>query len=398
MLTTVTSAGLKPRHDLRVQLVNHRDGRRSYLVLDFVSGSVQSRADKFLSLFGEGTQRTYAYHLVDHLRWLAANGYREDSITIQDLLRYLALCGAHHYGPLGTPWRTTPLGESARAVRATCLKSYYLDLTTRENLNAELRAALSMTRLPNSRDRDRSILGHLVTSLSANPLSHGPTPRKFPRTLPDGTREGMLDAVRTARDRMIVTWLSDSGMRIGELCGLWFCDLHLRNDHPCGERKTPHVHIVKRVNPNRASAKTGFPAVIVEGVVTGGTIRRASIAMVASYHEYLAEDYHRIRALALTDLVLVQLVGKNTGDALSTHGARQVLERAGRRAGLGLIKPHAFRHTWATALTEATGGNTKAVADEGGWMSARTVEATYAHLAGDPALEAALKQIWGEQA
>ncbi len=120
--------------------------------------------------------------------------------------------------------------------------------------------------------------------------------------------------------------------------------------------------------------------------------------MVASYHEYLAEDYHRIRALARTDLVLVQLVGERTGDALSTHGARQMIERAGRRAGLGLIKPHAFRHTWATALTEATGGNTKAVADEGGWTSARTVETTYAHLAGDPALEAALKKIWGEQA
>ncbi len=42
-----------------------------------------------------------------------------------------------------------------------------------------------------------------------------------------------------------------------------------------------------------------------------------------------------------------------------------MIERAGRRAGLGLIKPHAFWHTWATALTEATGGNTKAVAERG---------------------------------
>ena len=136
---------------------------------------------------------------------------------------------------------------------------------------------------------------------------------------------------------------------------------------------------------------------VVDGIVAGGTVHRASPAMAASYHEYLAEDYHRVRALAQTDLVLVQLIGERTGDALSTHGARQMIERAGRRAGLGLIKPHAFRHTWATALTEATGGNTKAVADEGGWMSAQTVEATYAHLAGDPSLEAALNEIWGEQ-
>ena len=115
------SARLKRTHDLRVQLVKHRDGRRSYVVLDIFSGSVHPRADKFLSSFGEGTQRTYAYHLVDYLRWLAANGYREDSVYRPELLGYLALCGNQHYGPLGTPWRATPLGESAQALRAeTC--------------------------------------------------------------------------------------------------------------------------------------------------------------------------------------------------------------------------------------------------------------------------------------
>ena len=58
------------------------------------------------------------------------------------------------------------------------------------------------------------------------------------------------------------------------------------------------------------------------------------------------------------------------------------------------MRPHAFRHTWATALTEATGGNTKAVADEGGWSNAQIVEDTYAHLGGDPALEVALNKVW----
>jgi hypothetical protein len=36
------------------------------------------------------------------------------------------------------------------------------------------------------------------------------------------------------------------------------------------------------------------------------------------------------------------------------------------------------------------------VADEGGWSSSRTVEETYAHLAGDPVLDAALEKIWGQ--
>lgn len=396
-MTTSGAGGPRRRSDdLRVQLVSHRDGRRSWVVLDVTTGSVHDRAERFLAPFGEGTQRTYAYHLVDHLRWLAATGHAEEAVTIEDLKRYMALCGAEHSGPLGVAWRQRPLGDAARGVRATCVKGYYLDLTTREDVNGPLRTALSARRLASGADRERSALGHLATSIASNPLSGAAPPRRHPRLLPDGTRDAMLDAVRTARDRMIVTWLADSGMRIGELCGLSFCDLHLRRDHPCGERKGPHAHVVKRHNPNHASAKTGAPATIVDGVITGGTLRRASPAMVDTYHEYLAEDYHRVRALAQSDLVLVHVAGPTAGSGLGTHGARQMIERAGRRAGLGLVKPHAFRHTWATALTEATGGNTKAVADEGGWSSSRTVEETYAHLAGDPALEAALGRIWGE--
>lgn len=249
------------------------------------------------------------------------------------------------------------LSPSGLSVRAACLKGYYLDVSGRENVNPELRAAFSVRRLPTGRDRDHSMLGHVATSMAANPLSHGTPPRKHPRMLPTGAAEALLGAVRTARDRMIVVWLRDSGMRIGELCGLWFCDLHLRRDHPCGERASPHAHLVKRINPNRAAAKRGFPATIVDGMITGGIVRRVSPAMIDSYHEYLAEDYHRVRALADTDLVLVQLAGDRVGAGLSTHGARQMITRAGTRAGLGSVKPHAFRHTWATALTEATGGD-----------------------------------------
>src|SRR5919106_1587146 len=288
------------------------------------------------------------------------------------------------------------LGADGRLACPAGMSSGWTALVRGAGCRCQLRAALSATRLATARDRDRSMLGHLVSSLPANPLSAGTPPRRHPRLLPEGTTEALLAAVRSARDRMIVTWLSDSGMRIGELCGLWFCDLHLRDGHRCGQRRGPHVHVVKRLNPNRAAAKRPMPARIEDGVVTGGVIRRASPAMISTYHEYLTEDYHRVRAVATTELMLVQLAGERAGAPLSSHGARQMLERAGRRAGLGRITPHAFRHKWATALSEATGGNTKAVADEGGWASSQTVEAAYAHLGGDTALEAALRRGWGE--
>src|SRR6476646_2236614 len=83
---------------LRVQVANHHDGQRSYVVLDVSTGVVHRRAERFLARFGEGTQRTYAYHLVDHLRWLAVHRHREDTVAIGDLRRYMALCGAEFAG------------------------------------------------------------------------------------------------------------------------------------------------------------------------------------------------------------------------------------------------------------------------------------------------------------
>ena len=58
----------QPEADLRVQKLTYDDdGRRAWVVLDLASGSVHWRAERFLAPLAEGTQRTYAYHLVDHL-------------------------------------------------------------------------------------------------------------------------------------------------------------------------------------------------------------------------------------------------------------------------------------------------------------------------------------------
>ena len=56
--------------DLRVQQIDRRDGRRSWTIV-WPEGTEHAEADRFLRRHeGSGTQRTYAYVLVDHLRWL----------------------------------------------------------------------------------------------------------------------------------------------------------------------------------------------------------------------------------------------------------------------------------------------------------------------------------------
>ena len=386
---------------LTVQPINHRDGTRTHTILDLGSGGIHTRADGWLRGYEPGTQRTYAYALVDHLRWLRSVGRTEETVTFADLRRYMALCGATNAGPMGVPWLDAPLGESALLVRATVLKNYYLHVTTAEDINPQVKGALSASSLPHRAKRDVRFLEHVgAGSQTANPLASGSTPRRSPRLLPDGVVPALLDAARTSRDRLIVTWLADSGCRVGELCGLRMSDLHLTKDHGCGEEPLPHFHVVKRDdNPNGARAKTASRVRRGDGQVEGGSIRYASPAMVETYLEYITTDRYELRALATHDLLLIQLhdtPAGRAGDALGTAGVRQMLERLGAEADAGKIRPHAFRHTWATALTEAS-GNAAITARAGGWSSTKTVEETYAHLAGSAALESALTRVWDRE-
>jgi integrase len=214
--------------------------------------------------------------------------------------------------------------------------------------------------------------------------------------LPYGAPEKLLTAVNSARDRLAVTWLSDGGLRIGELCGLHLIDLHLREDAGCAECRTPHVDVCHRPNnPNRAEAKTKHPWRIEDGIVTGGLVKRVSSAMIHTYFDYITAEYPR----GSTDhgMLLVQLHGGDAGQPWAPVAARRMLARAGKRAGLGVVKPHAFRHSFTSAVLDASQGNLLIARDAGGWASAAMVDEIYGHVdVHDPAFDAALRTVWGE--
>ncbi len=321
---------------LRVQQLARRNGRRSWTIV-WPEGTVHAEADRFLRRHdGSGTQRTYAYLLVDHLRWLDRECLGLEMVTLRDLERYMGLLGAEVAMPLGVPWRAgkRPYGRDALSAAASCVKGFYLDQAS-AGVNGELGSRLDRTRLPSRADRRRSFLGHVKTVMPANPLAPRGPHRRHPKMLPDGAREKLLAVVNSARDALVVTWLADGGLRIGELCGLHLVDLHLRENAGCGECRAPHLHVCHRPgNPNGAEAKTKHPWRIEDGTVTGG---------------------------------------------------------------LGLVKPHAFRHGFTSAVLDAAGGNLLIARDAGGWASAATVDEVYGHVdIHDPAFDAALRTVWGE--
>ena len=329
--------------DLRVQQIERKGGWRSWTIL-WSEGTVHVEADRFLRQHdGSGTQRTYAYLLVDHLRWLERECLALSTVGLRDLERYMGMVGAEVRMPLGEPWRVgkRSYGRSALSAVASCVKGFYLHQASL-GVNVELGGRLDGTRLPSRADRRRSFLGHVRAAMPANPLAPKGPHRRHPKMLPDGARERLLETVNSARDRLLVTWLADGGLRIGELCGLHLVDLHLRENAACGECRSPHLHVCHRPgNPNRAEAKTKHPWRLEHGTITGGLIKRVSPAMVHTYFDYLTSEYPRD---AGHDMLLVQLHGAEAGRPWAPVGARRMLGRAGKRAGLGVVKPHAFRH------------------------------------------------------
>jgi integrase len=384
--------------DVRVQEVIRGDGRRAYTIV-LPAGEVHRVADGFLRTREGGTDRTYAYLLVDHLRWLEFEGLSSETVGLRDLQRYMAAIGAEYAGPVGRPWRQgkRPYGQSTLETAAASLKGFYLyqgSLGVHQGLAEEFK----QSRLPTKADRRRSFLGHVIPAMPANPLT--PTKvvrRRHPKMPPERARERLVEDLGTARDRMVVTWLADGGFRIGELCGLHLIDLHLREGAACGECQPAHVHICHReTNPNQARVKTKRPWTVADGVVVGGTVRRASPAMIHTYFEYMTTEYPRETGHGM---LLVQLHGPHRGQPWATAAARGMLRRAGIRLELGRIRPHAFRHGFATDVLDASGGNTGLARDAGGWASATTVDQIYGHVdVHNPAFSAALTKVWGEHA
>ena len=298
-----------------VRRVQHRDGRQSYWIFT-PDGEVHRPSLNVLKRYGTSTQQTYAYSLVDHLNWLRVNHKSPSTVTLDDLLRYMNGLTGQADGLYGAVWRRPeqrPLGPSAAGNVATVVKAYYLALAGSDKVSGDVLDGLTAG----------SVVGKARRrgEMTANPLAPRKSARR-PRFLPDQFVEALFEpgVLTSARDVMIVTWLHDGGIRVGGLCGLRFCDLHLVKHHPCGQRSEPHVHIVGRDdNPNGARAKAYQTASASrDGYVLDGVIRTVSADMVSTLYAYLLDEYRTVQHLVDHEQVLVHTMGRTPGAAL-TH-------------------------------------------------------------------------------
>lgn len=138
------------------------------------------------------------------------------------------------------------------------------------------------------------------------------------------------------RDTAILRLLLDTGMRIGELCGMATADL---------DAEQSIAHVMGKGRRGRA---------VPYGRKTADALRR----------------YARARAVHPYAALPAFWLGKK--GPLTESGAAQMLDRRGREAGVADVHPHRFRHTFAHTWL-AAGGQEHDLMRLAGWRSPQMV-------------------------
>jgi site-specific recombinase XerD len=203
----------------------------------------------------------------------------------------------------------------------------------------------------------RGMIGEDPAALLATPKQG----RHLPRVLRVDQVNALIDAVEgeavtALRDRALLELLYASGARVAEACGLTIESLDLAQAQVRLDGKGGKDRIVPIGRPAVAALTT--------------YLRDARPALVGV-------DAARSSRDAPRPLDAVVLRG-DRGGPLGTRDARAIVERLGRRAGIGHVTPHTLRHSFATHLLEG-GADVRVVQELLGHASLATTQ-RYTHL------------------
>ena len=188
-------------------------------------------------------------------------------------------------------------------------------------------------------------------------VMHVRTTKHLPKVIAASDIQRLLDACNHLRDRLLLSLLYESGMRIGQALGLRHADIRSFD----GE-----IEIVPRANLNGARAKSRSPYHV-----------HVSKDVMALYADYLVHEHREVAH----DYVFVNWWGGRIGAPMNYATVIDLFRALGTRTGLK-VTPHMFRHTHATELLRS-GWDAAYVQKRLGHAHIQTTTSIYAHLSGE---------------
>jgi len=323
---------------------------QDHLPVDDVEAYLQSRR-----AFGapSNTVRSYANHLVIFLRWCSLNEVNVERLTFPLLCHFVE---ALALGEI--PTRSASNGHPRRpaAVKPvlSALESYL------EFLRLEGRGPSDLRIYKEQSHRGRSGPGAFLEHVQRSRWRQRRLPMpKVSKRAPEvlrGPFEDLLVACNSFRDRLLLTFMHDAGLRIGQALGLRHEDLDP------GRHKITIVRRLDNIN-GAVSKQPDTYSVKVRPLVFD------------LYRDYLIEEL--VPAGIESDYLFVNLHKGRIGRPMTDSNARQIVHAVGKRAGIDL-HPHVLRHSHGTLLARAGWSNAQ-IAKRLGHSHASSSDA-YIHL------------------
>jgi len=321
-------------------------GERYWTVLDSTYQPVPAADDWLLHLrmgrdCAESTTQSYAGALALFFDWCASLG-RDWRTTAGEFGRFMYWL--QRYDPEATSSATVRIVRGPRRVNvvlAAVREFFRHSAAVGEVDDTALRALFDVVE---DYDLPRDVRSGPQLQMRAKPRHRMSEPDRVVDAASDDEVLALVRVCRNARDRFIVLTLWRMGNRRGELTGTRLEDVHFMPDasrlgcHVVGE----HLHVRRRENINRASAKSQRSHVVP-----------ADWLVVQAYDQYMLERNASPKARAC-DFLLVNLFREPVGAPMRPQALNELLADLSRRAGLSRnVRPHQLRHGFATNVAAA---------------------------------------------
>lgn len=337
------------------RVLTHETGPESWTVLDDEYAIIEP-VEAFLVHQvrierASSTVRSYAFDLRDFFTFLTDRGTHwtlVDPTTIGAFVAWLRLPPNSRHSnvlPLGVD---EPHCSTSTINRKLAAVGSFYRYHSRRGIDAS-----SVMRRSRRGGRYTPFLGHLDAPIKQTLSVKLAAPQRHPRTLTNAQIDRILNSCTRIRDRLLITLLRTSGIRIGEAIGIRHEDL---------DPASTTLRIRTRANANGARAKSGDRDIPIPAHV------------IRLYTDYLVDEYGDIDS----DYVFVNLWSGNVGAPWRYWTVTDLTSRLGRRSEVSFT-PHMLRHTYATDLLRR-GVPQEVVQKLLGHKSITTTVDTYAHL------------------
>lgn len=197
-------------------------------------------------------------------------------------------------------------------------------------------------------------------------------PKRLPKVLDDHQCKVLIDACNNLRDKLLISMLHETGMRVGQALGLRHSDIISWDNE---------IKIVPRTdNENGAAAKTNNEYIVP-----------ISKELVELYSVYLTDEYPDILD---SDYVFVNIYNGIIGLPMRYSSVISLFRRLRKKTGI-YVTSHMFRHTHATDLIHK-GVDIYLVQKRLGHKNVTTTIDTYAHI-GNKELKQAISKYHSDK-